>query len=457
MSHPGEPALPVQRNLHRFPDLHPAFDTQSALAEANRCLFCWDAPCTRACPTHIDVPAFIKKIATGNLRGSALTILDSNVLGLSCSRVCPVDVLCEGSCVMLRYNKKPIEIGRLQRYAMDDFHSRPGAALPVSVVPADAPKVGCVGGGPASLACAAELRHHGIAAVIFDDRPLPGGLNTYGVAEYKLRPSDSLREVEMIRASGVEFRQASVGRDLPLAEIESEFAAVFLGLGLGSMERLGIPGEDATGVLDALRFIARYKTMPDFHVGRRVAVLGGGNTAIDAANAALRLGAAEVHLFYRRTETEMPAFQSEFDHSKVQGVRFHWLAQPVEILIREGRAAGVRFAETRLAEPDASGRPKAVIVPGVHFDFECDMVIPALGQSRIAGLLSGTPGVDLSGGLIAVDRATGRTGNPKYYAGGDCVNGGREVVDAVADGKRAARAIAAALQAGAARGARLNG
>ena len=439
--------LPIKRNLERFADLHPALDSKSAVTEANRCLGCFDAPCMDACPTHIDVPRFIKKIASGNLRGSAATILDSNILGLSCSRVCPVDVLCEGSCVMHRYNKKPIEIGRLQRYSMDHFYS--GTGIRAWVGPTQAgmpvPRTACVGGGPASLACAAELRRRGYSVTIFDNRPLPGGLNTYGVAEYKLRPSDSLREVELVRSLGVEFRQAEVGTAISLEDLEKEFDCIFIGVGLGAMERLGIPGEHAHGVIDALRFIARYKTLPDFQVGRSVIVIGGGNTAIDAANAAKRLGATDVHLFYRRTEKEMPAFSFEYDHSKVEGVQFHWLSQPVEIVERDGRAVAVKFVETRLGEPDASGRRKSEPIPGSEFAVDCDTVIPALGQTRLSELLSAVDGVEVHGGLIAVDRPTGRTGNPKYYAGGDCVNGGREVVDAVADGKRAALAIVEAL------------
>ena len=438
---------PVTRNLETFPELHPALDSQSALTEANRCLFCFDAPCTAACPTHIDVPRFIKKIASGNLRGSALTILDVNVLGLSCSRVCPVNVLCEGACVMLRYNKKPIEIGRLQRYAMDRFYegSRPSLPTPSrDRQAAGGPSVACIGGGPASLACAAELRRQGFAVTIFDNRALPGGLNTYGVAEYKLRPADSLREVELIRSMGVEFRQAQVGDTVSLDDLERDFDYIFIGVGLGAMERLGIPGEDAQGVVDALRFIERYKTLPDFRVGRRVIVIGGGNTAIDAANAARRLGAEEVHLFYRRTEREMPAFSFEYDHSKLEGVLFHWLAQPVEIVVSERCAVAVKFVDTRLSEPDVSGRRKPEPVAGTEFAVECDMVIPALGQLRLTGLLGETRGIEVRNGMLAVDRPTGRTGNPKYYAGGDCVNGGREVVDAVADGRRAALAMAEA-------------
>jgi len=424
----------IPGNLARFPDLHPAFDSQSAVAESNRCLYCFDAPCTTACPTHIDVPRFIKKISSGNLRGSAQTILDANILGLSCSRVCPVDVLCEGACVLHRYNQKPIEIGRLQRYAMENVR---GFMLTPRATRVNF-RVACVGGGPASISCAAELRRHGAAVTVFDNRPLPGGLNTYGVAEYKLRPADSLREIEMVRTMGVEFRRAEIGTDgaagITLDQLERDFDFIFIGVGLGAMERLGIPGEHLLGVVDALRFIERYKTQPNFQIGRTVIVIGGGNTAIDAANAAVRLGAENVHLFYRRTETEMPAFQFEYDRSKVEGVRFHWTAQPVAIVEREGRAVAVRFLATRLGSPDSQGRRVPESVPDSEYEVACDMVIPALGQSRLTAALH----LERNGNGLAVDRATGRTSNPKYYAGGDCVNGGREVVDAVADGKRAA-------------------
>jgi dihydropyrimidine dehydrogenase (NAD+) subunit PreT len=423
----------IEGNKERFPDLHPAFDSQSALAEANRCLYCFDAPCTAACPTHIDVPRFIGKISSGNLRGSAAAILDANVLGLSCSRVCPVEMLCEGSCVMHRYNKQPIEIGRLQRFAMENAPAVRLAPPSSSIML----RVACIGGGPASIACAAELRKHGATVTVFDNRPLPGGLNTYGVAEYKLRPQDSLREVERVRATGVEFRREQVGATIPLADLEQKYDFLFIGVGLGAMERLAIPGEDLHGVLDALRFIERYKTQPDFPIGRRVAVIGAGNTAVDAANAARRLGAEDVHVFYRRSEREMPAFTFEYDHSKVEGVRFHWLAQPVAILGKEGRVFGLRLQRTRLTDPDSRGRRRAEPVPDSEHEVACDMVVPALGQSRLTALLD----LQHENGCIVVDRATGRTSNPKFYAGGDCVNGGREVVDAVADGKRAALGI----------------
>jgi dihydropyrimidine dehydrogenase (NAD+) subunit PreT len=433
--------VPVPGNLERFPELHPPFDGQGALVEANRCLFCFDAPCMVACPTHIDVPRFIKKIASANLRGSALTILDSNILGLSCARVCPVDVLCEGACVLHRYSEKPIEIGRLQRYAMDQFYADGGhLAAPSETVPGR--KVACIGGGPASLGCAAELRRSGYAVTVFDNRPLPGGLNTYGVAEYKLRPADSLREVDLVRSLGVEFRKGTVGGSIPLEAVEEEFDFIFVGVGLGAMERMGIPGEELPHVVDALKFIERYKHAPHTHVGRRVVVIGGGNTAIDAANAAIRLGADEVHILYRRSGREMPAFSFEYEHAVREGVRFSWQVQPVEI-----RAEAVRCVRMELGEPDAGGRRTPVAVPGSEFDFPCDMVIPALGQSRLMGHLEAVRGIQMANGCLVVDRETGQTSHARYYAGGDCVNGGREVVDAVADGKRAARAILVRLGA----------
>ncbi len=437
------PELPLKGNLERFPDLHPPLDRRAATTEANRCLNCFDAPCTDDCPTHIDVPGFIKRIATGNVRGSARTILDANVLGMSCARACPVEVLCEGACVMHRYNEKPIEIGRLQRFSMEELYRRAdgGQTIPLAAPLVRREKVACIGGGPASLACAAELRRRGIPVTVFDNRPQPGGLATYGVAEYKLRPADSLKEVERIRGLGVEFTRAEVGTGTPLADLEKEHAVVFLGMGLGAMLRLGIPGEDAQGVIDALHFIERYKTDPHFRVGRRVAVIGGGNTAIDAANAARRLGAEDVRIFYRRTEAEMPAFPFELAHAKTEGVIFEWLAQPVAILSEEGRVSGVKLVKTKLRAGSAAPAP----VPGSEYVFTCDMVIPALGQTRLVEALEKTRGVRVENGSILIDRATGMTSNPKFYAGGDCVNGGREVVDAVADGKRAALAIAGLL------------
>jgi dihydropyrimidine dehydrogenase (NAD+) subunit PreT len=392
----------------RFPDLHPAFDSNEALTEANRCLNCFDAPCAAACPTHIDVPRFIKKIGTQNLMGSALAILDANVLGASCSRVCPVEVLCEGACVMLRYNQQPIAIGRLQRHAMEHFLERSGR-LPRKSTQKRSQKIVCIGAGPASLACAAELAQHGFAVTVIEQRALPGGLNTYGVAEYKLRAPDSLREVAMIRELGVEFRfGVLIEQESDLASLEREYDAIFLGIGLGAMHRLRIPGaEHNVNVVDALEFIARYKTASDLTVGTNVVVVGAGNTAIDAAIASRRLGASRVTMVYRRTESDISAFAFEYAHAKQEGVVFEWLAQPVAVHADPASGSLVSLECARM---------------GSTFHLPCDMLIPAIGQ---------TP-------LSLQERCRG----PKYYSGGDCVNGGREVVDAVADGKRAAIAIA---------------
>jgi len=428
---------PREDIAQRFAEIHPPLGAVAALEEANRCLYCFDAPCTAACPTHIDVPRFIKKIASGNLRGSAATILDANILGASCSRVCPVDVLCEGACVLHRYNKEPIEIGRLQRHAMDHFYSN-GAKLPFAPAAERDAKVACIGAGPASLACAAELRRHGCGVTIFERRPLAGGLNTYGVAEYKLRPADSLREVELVKSLGVEFRfGVSVGNDITVEELERNYGAIFLAVGLGPADPLALPGEELVEVVDALRFIADYKTAQTISVGRHVVVMGGGNTAIDAANAALRLGAEEVYLVYRRSEREMPAFQFEYENAKLEGVRFRFQTQPVAV-----RAGALECVRMELGEPDQSGRRRPEPVAGSNFSIECDMLIPAIGQSRFLEFLSELRGVELRDGNVVVDPETGRTSNPRYYAGGDCINGGREVVDAVAEGKRAGAAIA---------------
>ena len=431
-----------------FAEIHPPLGRREALVEANRCLYCFDAPCTNACPTHIDVPGFIKKIASGNPGGSAMTILSANILGLSCARVCPVDVLCEGACVMHRYNQRPIEIGRLQRHAMDHFYGS-GRRLPVAAAGKPG-RVACIGAGPASLACAASLRQRGFAVTVFDSRPQAGGLNTYGVAEYKLSPSDSQQEVDLVRSLGVEFRlSAQIGGELRIKELEEQFDIVFLGVGLGRTQPLDIPGEGLSGVIDALRFIAEYKTHRGARVGRRVVVIGGGNTAIDAATAALRLGAEEVHVLYRRSETEMPAFEFEYDLAKREGVRFHWLTQPVAIHgPTHGNAAveSVECVRMELGPPDRRGRRQPQQVPGSNFQLACDMVIPSIGQSRLLDFLSQFRDIRLAGGGVAVDPSTGQTSNPRYFAGGDCVNGGREVVDAVAEGKRAAEGIARRLE-----------
>jgi glutamate synthase (NADPH/NADH) small chain len=422
----------------RFPDLHPPFDRQAALAESNRCLYCFDAPCTGACPTHIDVPAFIKKIASGNLAGSARTILDANILGASCSRACPVDVLCEGACVMHRYNKQPIEIAKLQRFAMDSLYAS-GAPLPFTPAPDTGRGVALIGAGPASLACAAELRRRGIRANIYEANSLPGGLNTYGIAEYKLPLAESLREIEMLAQLGVDFQFNQRIDAATLAELERTHDAVFLGMGLGAIHKLGITGEQLEGVTNALDFIAGYKSGEILSVPERVAVVGAGNTAIDAANAAVRLGASEVHMIYRRGPEKMSAFDFEYEHARQEGVKFLWHVQPTNI---HGtlRVEALELTQLVITE-DGSLVPRQ----GSEFSLPVDLIVLAIGQATHTTFLPAK--IKLDRGRILIDRATGQTSNPKFFSGGDCTNGGREVVDAVADGKRAGIGIAAWLEA----------
>ena len=423
------------RIRERFGELKPALTAQAAVIEADRCLNCFDAPCTGACPTHIDVPGFIKRISSGNLRGSALRILDANILGASCARVCPVDVLCEGACVMVRQNRKPIQIALLQRHAMDAYYAS-GETPAVKAAGSKKLRVACIGGGPASLACAAELCREGASATIIERRELPGGLNTYGVAEYKLRAADSVREVELIRRLGVEFR---CGVDVSSAEalqsLEAEFDFIFLGLGLGAMQRLGVPGEERLGVMNALELIAGYKTGHLRELHGTVVVVGAGNTAIDAANAARRLGAETVYMLYRRSEADISAFDFEYEHAKQEGVQFLWRRQPVAI---RPEANGRLLLDTEQVQ-QVNG--ELLAIPDSRYAIECDLVVPAIGQSPLTQLLQELRGVEVKDGRIVADRVTGETGNPRYFAGGDCVNGGREVVDAVAGGKRAAVAM----------------
>ncbi len=439
MSHTPEPFRSPTRpaTAALFADLHPSLDRQAAIPEANRCLFCFDAPCMTACPTHIDVPRFIKKIANDNLHGSAMAVLEANVLGASCSRACPVEVLCEGACVLNHQDRPPIRIGLLQRYAMDAFHAT-GTNLPFQPAPPTGRKVTLIGAGPASLACAAELRRAGHAATIYDARALPGGLNTYGIAEYKLPLAESLREIDMIARLGVEFEFGVTVDAARLASLEASSDAVFLGVGLGAIHRLGVSGEELPGVTNALDLIAGYKDGSVTTVPTRVAVIGAGNTAIDAAIAAVRLGAEEVYMLYRRGPEQMSAFSFEYDHAKQEGVRFHW-NRYVTSIEGAGKVEGIRVGALQALD-DGSLVP----VAGEEFSVAVGLVVLAIGQATHTGFLAAA-GLQLDRGRIVIERATGQTSNAKYFAGGDCTNGGREVVDAVADGKRAGLGLVAYL------------
>lgn len=435
----------------RFADITPPMSGDEARVEAARCLFCFDAPCTRSCPTHIDVPRFIRQILHHDDIGAARTILEANVFGGSCARACPTEVLCEGACVDRILLKEPVQIGRLQRFACDTAADRgiaffePGAAT--------GRRVAVIGSGPAGLSCAHELRRLGHDVVVCEARNLPGGLDTLGIAAYKISTGFALAEIERIRAIGIpiEFGRRVSGDEV--RRMLATFDAVFLGIGLGRTAPLGIEGEGLDGVWEALDFVFQTHNRPftECVVGRHVLVIGAGNTAIDVATAARRLGAETVTIAYRRSEALIPAFHYEYQLAKADGVRFEWLAQPVRVLGAGGSARGVEFLRTELEDP--TSRPGRVrTVPGSGFVLAADMVVKALGQEALLDLVDALPELRCERGAIVVDPASGATSIPGLYAGGDCLRGGGEVVDAVQDGKVAARGIHAAIFSGVASG-----
>jgi glutamate synthase (NADPH/NADH) small chain len=447
MSNDVAPKLALEQLEKNFADINPPLSPGQALEEGSRCLFCHDAPCIKACPTGIDVPQFIRQILTGNLRGSARTILEANILGQSCARVCPTSVLCEGTCVLNIEGKKPVEIGRLQRYAVDPVIAK-GTQL-FKAGTSTGYRVALIGGGPASLACAAALRRLGYETVIFDANPQPGGLDTYGIAAYKMRAQDVLKEIEMILALGVEIRGGvKVDGDVSIEQLERDYDAVFIGVGLGATEALCIPGEELKGCMDALSFIeeTKSKSLHQVHVAKRVAVIGGGNTAIDVVTAARRLGAEEVYMVYRRSPEEMSAFEYEYELAKKDSVTFVWQASPVRVL-GNGYVEALECVRTTKGAKDAHGRSSFAPMPGTEFRLEVGMVVKALGQERKTEFLRRIANLELKNGCIVVDSQTMRTANALYFAGGDCVNGGGEVVDAVAHGKKAAAGIHQMLEA----------
>lgn len=418
-------------------ELLPPLTRNEAAVEAARCLMCYDAPCTHACPTHIDIPKFIKKIASHNLRGSARTILESNLLGATCARVCPVQELCEGACV-LGAEHKPIAIGRLQRYAMD-FAYGSGVNLLHSAT-ATGKKVAVIGAGPAGLSCAGELAKLGHRVTLFEKRDLAGGLSTYGIISLREPIGVALAEVAMLTKLGITIETGKeLGANLDTAGLQTSFGAVFLSVGLGVTTTLGIPGEEH--IINGLEYIEQSKLETDkLVVGCHVVVIGAGNTAIDCATIAKRLGASTVTMVYRRSEKEMTAYAHEYDFIKREGVRFSFLAQPVCVHTENGSVRSLECLRMSLGGPDASGRPTPQPIPGSEFLLLADQIVKATGQEKpsLASLLK----LKTQKGFIQVNHNF-ETSLPGVYAGGDCIraHGAASTVMAVQDGKLAARSI----------------
>ena len=438
--------LPGEQYEQNFADIHPPFENKTAAdVDANRCLFCYDAPCTKSCPTHIDIPKFIKQITTDNIKGSAHTIFLSNIMGAGCSRVCPVEKLCEGACVYNLLEEEPIPIARLQRYstelAMENnwqlFQRKPSSGK----------KCAIIGAGPAGLSCAHTLSREGIDVTIYEKESKGGGLMTYGIAAYKVTPQFCEEEVNYILSvGGIEIKyNHELGKNISLAELQKNYDAVYLGMGVGVARQLDIPGEELEGVEDAIHFIydIRDKGYSSVPVGDKVAVIGMGMTAIDAATQAKRLGAKQVTLVYRRTEAEKPCTDVELDIAKLDGCEIIWLVAPKEIKGTNGKVSQLICSIMKLGEPDASGR-RSPVDTGDTFSLEVDMVIKAAGQVPFEELISSNS-IDNKNGKIIIDKnfATNIKG---VFAGGDCVNGGKEVVDAVQAGKDGAAAILLYLQ-----------
>ena len=438
--------LSKEKYEENFCDLHPPFKTSdAALVEANRCLFCYDAPCTKSCPTSIDVPKFIRQISTENIKGSAHTIFTSNILGASCSKVCPVEKLCEGACVFNLMHEEPIAIAKLQRYSTEMAMYKGWQLFKRKDAPSGdggRKKVAVLGAGPAGLSCAHTLSREGIDVTIYEKEAKAGGLMTYGIAAYKVTPQFCEDEVNYITGiGGIEIKyNNALGREIFLEDLQKSYDAVYIAIGVGLARQLNIPGEDLEGVEDAISFIfnLRENGYSATTVGDKVAVIGMGMTAIDAATQAKRLGAKEVTLLYRRTQDEMPCTQVELDIAKLDGCTILWLVAPKEVLGVDGKVAALVCSKMELGLPDASGR-RSPVDTGETFTLEVDMVIKAAGQMPFESLVKNYS-IDNKSGKVVINKncATNIAG---VFAGGDAVNGGKEVVDAVQAGKDGAKGI----------------
>lgn len=443
--------VPIQENAmtvqlrRNFVELKGKMTKNEAIEEANRCLYCYDAPCIKACPTSIQIPNFIKKIVSGNMKGSATTILEANPIGASCARVCPTEELCEGACV-LNSSTKPIKIGELQRYATD-WAMETNAQL-FKAGPHNGQKIAIVGAGPAGLSAARELSRLGYQVTIYEAEAKAGGLGSYGIVAFRL-PNDVVDwEVEQIEQLGVDIQtNTAVGEDISADEILAQYDSVILAVGMGAVPNLGIDGEELEGVHDAIEFIRKTKMGPLTNdiVGKRVAIIGAGNTAIDGATSAVRLGADNVQILYRRTEKEMTAYKFEYEFAKQDGVEFKWLTAPKKIIGNEaGKVTGIECVKMKLGEAGPDGRQRPEEVKGSNFIIEVDAVIKAIGQTRFVSLIEAF-GLAHTNGVVDIDETTMQTSNDKVFACGDVVFGNGQgeamVVTAVQQGKDAAYKI----------------
>ncbi|WP_025028725.1 NAD(P)-dependent oxidoreductase [Caldalkalibacillus mannanilyticus] len=431
--------------VDNFLEVHPGLSQRQAQEEAHRCLYCYDAPCIQACPTGIDIPAFIKKIASGNIKGSAMTIMRSNPVGASCARVCPTEELCEGACV-LNHSTNPIMIGDLQRYATD--WAIQNKQVLFQAEQKKGKTVAVVGGGPAGLSAARELALLGYQVTIFEAEEQAGGLNTYGIVSFRLPPAISLWEVDQVKSLGVEIRtNTRVGQDISSAEITENYDIVILAIGMANVPMLGVEGEELEGVYDALELIKATKTdqITSDLVGKRVVVIGAGNTAIDGATCAVRLGAENVKILYRRTQAEMTAYHFEYEFAKQDGVEFRWLTAPKRIIGDEqGKVTRIECIRMELGEASSDGRRQPIPVEGSEYILPVDAVIKAIGQLRYIELIEAF-GLEHRGGVVQVNQTTFQTSKPKIFACGDVIFGkGRGeamVVSAAQQGKETAYAI----------------
>jgi glutamate synthase (NADPH/NADH) small chain len=429
-----------------FADIKPMLDKKRAIVDSARCFFCHDAPCVEACPTDIDIPNFIRMISTGNVKGAAEKILEENIFGGMCARVCPTEILCERSCVRNTSEDKPVDIGALQRYAVDQLIE--AGHQPFTRAESTGKKIAVVGGGPAGMSCAHRLAVLGHAVTVYEARAHLGGLNEYGIAAYKTVDNFAQREIDFILSIGGIAVKAGqrLGRDVQLADLARDYDAVFLGIGLGGVNALDLPGEgELKGVLDAVGYIAELRQAKDkavLPVGRKVVVIGGGNTAIDIAIQTKKLGAEDVTIVYRRGAENMSATEHEQEFAQVSGVKIkHWV-KPVKLVGKDGAIAGIALEYTRIG---LDGKLEGT---GETFTIECDQLFKAIGQT-----LTAPAGLNTTKGKIVVD-GDFKTSMPKVWAGGDCVASGTDLtVQSVQDGKLAAHAIDRALRAnGAARG-----